>query len=224
MRLVSWNVRDLTGDPRAVRAVLRDLAPDVLCLQEAPRRPGGGWRLGALARAVGLRHVAGGRSSGGTALLVAPHVVVHEVQAVRLPVPRRHHRTRGAVVTRLTSGPVTAALATVHLPLTAPQRLDHAERVRGLLEPHARAVGGAVVVAGDFNEPAASPAWGVFAALASDPRPDAGPTFPARGPWSRLDAVLVGPALRVVTYEHPDAAALVRASDHVPVVVVLEPA
>ena len=53
MRLVSWNIRDLTGDVQAVQAVLRLVAPDVVCLQEAPRRPGSALRIAALARATG---------------------------------------------------------------------------------------------------------------------------------------------------------------------------
>ena len=71
LRVASWNVRDLLGDPFALRRVLRSLRADVVCLQEAPRRPGGGWRTGRVARDCGLRHAGGGRASGGPAMVCA---------------------------------------------------------------------------------------------------------------------------------------------------------
>lgn len=228
MRLVSWNVRDLTGDPRAVQSVLRHLAPDVLCLQEAPRRPGSSVRLAALARATGLRHVVGGRGTGGTALLVAPRVSVDAARPLALPVAHWYTRTRGAVIARVrlaSSDPADGvALACVHLPLHPADRLDHAHRVREELLAHARGVA-ATVVAGDFNEPPGSPAWQAFAELVSDPAPQAAPTFPARSPGGRIDAVLVGGSAPVSDYgdggvpEH----LVHRASDHWPVLVVLSP-
>src|SRR5512144_553009 len=98
MRLLSWNVRDLLGDPLAVHRVIRSAEPDVVCLQEAPRRPGAAVRLWLLGRGTGLRCVAGGRRSGGTAVFVAPHVRVDWARAFRLPVAGRFTRTRGAAV------------------------------------------------------------------------------------------------------------------------------
>ncbi len=222
MRLVSWNIRDLSGDPLAVSAVLRDLAPDVLCLQEAPRRPGSRMRIAALARGCGLNHVTGGRGSGGTALLVAPGVDVRAARAVRLPVPRWYARTRGAVLAEVSMSGTTLALACVHLPLTPEQRLDHARSVRAAMDGLLPGAGRAVV-AGDFNEPAGSPSWQVFTDLARDPSPGAAPTFPARRPSGRIDAVLVGDDLDVLEYGDGgvDHAAVHRASDHLPVLAVL---
>lgn len=229
MRLVSWNIRDLTGDVQAVQAVLRLVAPDVVCLQEAPRRPGSALRIAALARATGLRHIAGGRGTGGTALLVAPQVAVDEVRPLALPVAHWYTRTRGAVIARLrassrastTPGSVEGlALACVHLPLHPADRLDHAHRVRAELMD--RAVGAdTIVVAGDFNEPPGSPAWQAFSQLVSDPAPDAAATFPARSPGGRIDAVLVGGSLPVSDYGDGGVPERLvhRASDHWPVVV-----
>ncbi|MFZ0159676.1 MAG: endonuclease/exonuclease/phosphatase family protein [Kineosporiaceae bacterium] len=223
MRLVSWNIRDLSGDPIAVQRVLRALAADVLCLQEAPRRPGASLRIAALARACGLHHVTGGRGSGGTALLVAPRVHVRAAQTVRLPVPRWYTRTRGAVLAEVSTAGTAVALACVHLPLTPEQRLEHARSVRSALD--AWSPGPArVVVAGDFNEPTGSPSWQVFSDLVRDPAPEAPPTFPARRPSGRIDAVLVGAGLDVLEYgdggvDHP---LVHRASDHLPVLAVLQ--
>ncbi len=220
MRLVSWNVRDLTGDGAAIRSVLGSLAADVVCLQEAPRRPGSGWRLRALARAVGLRHVAGGRGSGGTALLVGDGVDVVSAVAVRLPVPHWYTRSRGAVAAQLRTPSVAVAVGCLHLPLEAPLRVEHARAVRALVEAH-RPAPGAMVVAGDFNEAAGAPAWRVFEDVAPDPAPAAGPTYPAERPGGRIDAVLAGPGVVVTGYGDGglDGALVARASDHLPVVV-----
>jgi endonuclease/exonuclease/phosphatase family metal-dependent hydrolase len=222
IRLVSWNVRDFLGDPAARRRVLAALAPDVACLQEAPRRPGGGLRIRSFALDCGLRHVAGGRTSGGTALLVAPHIQVRRVRAFRLPVDGMLTRTRGAVLATV-AGPdgTCLSLACVHLPLDPGQRVRHGlltvAVMRGFPGPHA--------VAGDFNEPPGGPAWAVWGSLAADPCPGAGMTFPAGRADKRLDAVLAGPGLTVARYGDggADPEEVRRASDHLPVVAVLHP-
>jgi endonuclease/exonuclease/phosphatase family metal-dependent hydrolase len=219
LRVVSWNVRDLLGDPLAVHRVLRELAPDVACLQEVPRRLGSGLRLAALARGASLVAVAGGRSTGGTAVLISPSLDVRAVRALRLPVARWHTRRRGAVVVAVrrsgTAGVLT--VASVHLPLIAADRVDHAQRVVAAL----RGFGpGPYAVAADFNEPPGGPAWEAFAALVLDVDAQAPATFPARAPRTRLDAVLVSPGLAVTGYPHVvvDAVLAARASDHLPVV------
>jgi endonuclease/exonuclease/phosphatase family metal-dependent hydrolase len=222
MRLLCWNVRDLLGDPLAVHRVVRAAAPDVVCLQEAPRRPGAWLRLRFLERGFGLRCVAGGRRSGGTAIFVSDHLAVEWARALRLPVTGRSTRTRGTAVADLNGpdlGQVT--VASVHLPLKADLRAEHARMVRSLLDRRGRA---GVVVAGDFNEPAGSPAWRAWAPLAGDPWPDAGPTFPAHDPVSRIDGVLVSTGLRADCLDAAWNLADVRlASDHLPVLAVIAP-
>ncbi len=139
LRVVSWNVRDLLGDPLAVHRVLRALAPDVACLQEVPRRPTSRWQAAALARATGLLHVAGGRTSGGTALLVSLRAEVGRAEAFRLPVRGRTTRTRGAVVAEVgMPGTVRVGVASVHLGLDADERVRHAAEVAA----RAAAIGG----------------------------------------------------------------------------------
>jgi endonuclease/exonuclease/phosphatase family metal-dependent hydrolase len=221
MRVLSWNVRDLMGDPLAVHRVVRSIAPDVACLQETPRRPGARLRLRLLERGTGLRLVAGGRRGGGTALLVAPGVRVDWATTVRLPVTGLLTRTRGACVADCIVAGVAVTVASVHLPLVAEQRLDHARRVARMV----RWRGLSAVVAGDLNEPAGAPAWQVWEPLAGDPCPDAAPTYPAHGPVHRLDAVLTGTSLRVDAYGDggADPTDVRLASDHVPVVADLSP-
>ncbi len=225
LRVVSWNVRDLLGDPLAVRRVLAGLRADVVCLQEAPRRPGGGWRTARLARDAGLRHVGGGRTSGGTALLLGPRVGVVSLTAARLPVSGLLTRTRGLVVAELAvvSGPASGTALTVaclHLPLQPDLRVEHARLAAALLRRHRAPY----VVCGDLNEPP-GPAWQPLLALADDPAPGAACTFPAGREDKRLDAVLVGTGLRVTGYGDGgvDAADVVAATDHRPVVADLLP-
>jgi endonuclease/exonuclease/phosphatase family metal-dependent hydrolase len=226
LRVASWNVRDLLGDPFALRRVLRSLRADVVCLQEAPRRPGGEWRTGRLARDAGLRHAGGGRSSGGTAVLLGPHVGVRSLLAARLPVRGPFTRTRGVVIAELAvvSGPAAGlalAVACLHLPLEPELRVRHARLAATALarrpSPH--------VLCGDLNEPPGSPAWQELAPLVRDPAPDAAFTFPAGREDVRLDAVLVGAGLRVIGYGdgNVDRADVVAATDHLPVVADLEP-
>jgi endonuclease/exonuclease/phosphatase family metal-dependent hydrolase len=226
LRVVTWNVRDLLGDPFALRRVLRSLSADVVCLQEAPRRPGGAWRTGRLARDAGLRHAGGGRLTGGTALLLGPHVGVTSLATSRLPVRGLFTRTRGLVVAELAvvSGPATGLTLTVaclHLPLEPDLRVRHARLVARTLARRPAPY----VVCGDFNEPPGSPAWQELASLACDPAPDAAPTFPAGREHVRLDAVLVGAGLRVVQHGSGDVVRgdVVAATDHLPVVADLEP-
>jgi endonuclease/exonuclease/phosphatase family metal-dependent hydrolase len=226
LRLVSWNVRDLLGDPFALRRVLRALAPDVLCLQEAPRRLPGVVRNGMLARACGLRFVAGGRTSGGTALLVGPRIGVRRAVAARLPVRGLFTRSRGLVVAELVAAlpgrPLELTVACLHLPLEPDLRVRHAELAVAALDRRPRPS----VVCGDLNEPPGAPAWRLLEhAAGRDPAPDAGPTFPAGRAHTRLDAVFVGAGLDVLGYGDGGAepADVVRASDHLPVVVDLTP-
>jgi endonuclease/exonuclease/phosphatase family metal-dependent hydrolase len=226
LRVASWNVRDLLGDPFALRRVLRSLRADVVCLQEAPRRPGGGWRTGRVARDCGLRHAGGGRASGGTAVLLGPNVGVRSLVAVRLPVQGLLTRTRGVVLAELTvvSEPAAGLALTVaclHLPLRPDLRVRHARLVgRALARRPAP-----YVVCGDLNEAPGGSAWQELATLASDHAPDAAPTFPAGREDVRLDAVLVGAGLRVVRYGDGDVdhADVLAATDHLPVVADLEP-
>ncbi|HYJ74475.1 MAG TPA: endonuclease/exonuclease/phosphatase family protein [Kineosporiaceae bacterium] len=225
LRVVSWNVRDLLGDPFAVRRVITALAPDVLCLQEAPRRLPGVVRNRMLARSCGLLFVAGGRTSGGTAVLVSPRTAVRRAVAARLPVRGLFTRSRGLVVAELAAqlpeGPLELTVACLHLPLEPDLRVRHAELAVAALERRPRPH----VVCGDLNEMPGSPAWKVLERLARDPDPDAAPTFPAWGPQSRVDAVFVGDGPDVVRYgeDGADSHDVLAATDHLPVVVDLVP-
>jgi len=221
LRLLSWNVWKLLGDPLAVHRVLRAAEPDLVCLQEAPALLWSTRQLSGLARASGLHLVTGGRSAAGNALLRSSRVRVLEAEAIRFrPVNWRIQR-RGAVLATLgLAGAPPLRLAGVHLGLDPAERQMHAQELRDRLSADRP-----VVVAGDLNELPGGPSWQVLAGVATDPAAGAAATFTVARPRKRIDAVLTGPGIEVIEYgqwqpEPRDAAA---ASDHLPVLAVISP-
>lgn len=210
VRVVTWNVRSLRDSSSGVAAALRALAPDVVLVQEAPRLLL--WRTAnrRLARRAGLRMVTGGRPAAGNLLLVSARVEVRAAASVLLPRRPGLHR-RGLVHARLGIEGVELQVLGTHLDLSAAARVDSARRVRAQA-----AVGMPLVVGADVNEQAGEPAWELLSAGLVDVGRDLGPTFPARDPRRRIDALLVDPALTVVHAQRLSTGAV---SDHLPVVV-----
>lgn len=218
LRVLTWNIRDLLGDPLAVERVLAAAAADVACLQETPRWVRTRARLAAMARRSGMLFAEGGRASAGTALLTSLRADVHRAGAVRLPVDGWRTRSRGWAFAEIAlPGTAPVLVGSVHLGLTPGERVDHAERLVSAV----RGTGLPGVMAGDLNETPGGPSWTALAAVARDPRPDdTEPTFSAQRPRRRIDAVLVDPALDVVRYGWPDGVTeedVLLASDHRPV-------
>lgn len=217
LRVTSYNVHDLLDDRAAAARVVRALDPDVLCLQEVPRRLTTEVRLPAFARDCGLWWSGGRAGTGGTAVLTSLRVRVHDQHRGRLPV-RFPDRSRGFAMLEVSlPGGVRISVVSVHLGLRADERERHAELIMARLGP-------AAVIAGDLNESADGPAWRMIAAgyrKVSDDRP----TYPASAPSSVLDAIFAGPRLTTcpgapVALVERD---LVAASDHRPVWVDLCP-
>jgi endonuclease/exonuclease/phosphatase family metal-dependent hydrolase len=135
-----------------------------------------------------------------------------------LPFAGRRLPRRGATLVSVAppdrSGPLLR-VASVHLGVSAPERLDHAEQlVQRLIAARLP-----VVVAGDLNEQPNGPVWQAFSAIATDPAPEAPMTFSTRRPRRRIDAVLTGPQVETVEYGRwsPDRRDAELASDHLPV-------
>lgn len=214
LRVMSYNVKDFTADRAAAARVVRTLRPDVLCLQEVPRRLTTEFRLPSFARACGLYWAGGRLGTGGTAVLTALRVRVHGASRRRLPV-RFPDRTRGyAAVDVSLPGWVPITVLSVHLSLGAQERQRHAEAILSALPERA-------VVAGDINEGADGLAHRRLAGrlvLASGTQP----TFPADNPRSALDVILASAGLPTVPPSEHDLADLdvedlAAASDHRPV-------
>jgi endonuclease/exonuclease/phosphatase family metal-dependent hydrolase len=214
LRVLTYNVRSLRDDPAAVAHVVRSVDPDVVCVQEAPRFLRWRAKIAALARESGLVFVTGGRPAGAVALLAHLRVDVHDARDGLLTKrPRLEQRgLAGAVVSKAGARLVVAS---AHLGLDAAERPTHAGEVLELL---GQLGAGPVVLAGDLNELPGDPAWQVLhAGGLRDPAPGSGPTFPARAPRKRIDAVLVSDGVEVVDYRVVDEPGVERASDHRPV-------
>lgn len=194
-------MRSLRDDARGVAEVLRSLRPDLVCIQEAPRLLG--WRSSRLqlARRAGLRLLTPRRACGN--LLLAGPGVRREAYGV-LTLPRRPglHR-RAAVHSTVEVGGRVLVLAGTHLDLDPAARLDSAVRVRAAVPP------GPLVLGADVNDEPGSPPWRALGQGLGEI--GGGPTFPARDPRRRIDALLVHPALEVVSGE---VVATGGASDH----------
>jgi endonuclease/exonuclease/phosphatase family metal-dependent hydrolase len=224
---MTYNVHDLRDDQAAAARVVRAVQPDVLCLQEVPRRLTTELRVPRFARACRMRWGGGRLGTGGTAVLTGPRVHVRETFRGRLPVsfPDRSRGYAAATVSLRGAGAESApvTVVSVHLGLRADERVRHVSTVLDRLASAADGLGTRVVVAGDLNEGADGRAHAVLAGryrLVS-----AGvPTFPSDRPTAALDVVFATPTLSVL---EPGAMAvderdLVAGSDHRPVWVDLE--
>jgi endonuclease/exonuclease/phosphatase family metal-dependent hydrolase len=219
LRVVSYNVRSLRDDRDAVVRVIRELAADVVCVQEAPRRLRWRGRCAALARDAGLLYVGGGGTTGGSMMLASLRVDVSSTLEYRFSrTPALHQR--GAVAAAVELGGATAVVASVHLGLDEAERLRHRAELVGLVDRFGCRV---TVLAGDINERPDRPVWRAIA----DEFTDAGatddtPTFSTRDPRRRIDGVFVRGPARVAAYGVVDGMDVLAASDHRPVVVDLE--
>lgn len=213
MRVMSYNVKGLDIGTDALVEVIRDADPDVLGLQEPPRGVHGRRRLAEVADRTGLRVLVAHGPSRTTALLLRRGTPVDAARGQALPW-RPGQVPRGYCVAR--TGGVT--LAVVHLPLGARERLAHLDRVLLDLvtEP------GPYLVMGDLNEEPGGPTWARLTSGLVDAVGSPVPTFTARRPRRRLDAVLVSPGLRVTGSVVRRDDVTRRASDHLPVVVDLD--
>jgi endonuclease/exonuclease/phosphatase family metal-dependent hydrolase len=213
LRVVSYNVRGLHGEPDALAEVVRALDPDVVVVQEAPRRLRWRGRVARLAHAFGLLYVTGGGPSLGNVIMTSLRVRPLDTWDLRYPLtPGRH--MRGAAFARCSVGGVTFVVAGTHLSTDPGERPGQAE----LLKQALAAVDGPLVVAADVNDAPDGPAWRLLGdGLVDTAGTDTAPTFPAASPTDRLDAIFVDPATTVTGYRVVDPPTARRASDHLPV-------
>ncbi|SFG99302.1 Metal-dependent hydrolase, endonuclease/exonuclease/phosphatase family [Actinopolymorpha cephalotaxi] len=222
---MTYNVHGLRDDLSALTAVVEDLRPDVLVVQEAPKLLRWRSRCAGFARAAGLLYVAGGRTAGGNLLLAHQRTVVHGHAEERIP-QRLRDPIRGVVSATLGVGGRKFGVVGVHLSLSAAGRVRDVDRVLATV----RSFGDLpVLVAGDLNEHPGGPSWrALTGAGLQDVAGDGAHTFPAGEPRARIDAVFVssGGGVRGRAVDLPaddeSRARLARASDHRPVVVDVE--
>ncbi|MDT0444071.1 endonuclease/exonuclease/phosphatase family protein [Streptomyces johnsoniae] len=226
LRLLSYNVRSLRDDRAALGRVIRGCAPDVVCVQEAPRFFG--WRASAarLARETGLLYVTGGAPSCGTMILAAPRLSVAYAEDVTFPrTPGLHRRGLATAVLRLATG-ARLAVVSCHLSLNAAERYRQGGLLLGRLAELRARGGPAAVVAGDLNDLPGGRTFRLLAGALADAWRQApeggGDTFPSAGRDRRIDAVLCTPAVDVLGCGVPRRLPGVRpgdlaaATDHLP--------
>ena len=218
LRVMSFNVRSLRDDAAAVAEVVRAAQPDVVAVQEAPRFLRWRSRCAALAREAGLVVVGGGRPAGANLLLSRLAVTVHATHDVRLPWSPPRHR-RGAALAHLSLAGHRFALLGTHLSLDADERGEHLPHLLAAVDR--AALFGPVVLAADVNETPDGATWRALAHRLTDAGPAEARTYPATGPQRRIDGVFADRRLEVVSAQVPGGAAVLRASDHRPVVVEL---
>jgi endonuclease/exonuclease/phosphatase family metal-dependent hydrolase len=218
LRVLTWNVRSLRDDLDAIAAVVRDCAPDVMAVQEAPRFARWRSKRAELARRCGLL-VATADRPGGLVVLTTLRCQVTGTSFTLLPkTPKRHQR---AVTTATVSfDGASWCLASTHLSTDPTERQRH---LPTLLEALPSDV--PLVLAGDVNEGPVGPVFRRLAARFQDCFAVAGTgdgaTSPATDPVRRIDAIFADPAVTVVSCESVSAPGVERASDHRPVLAVL---
>ena len=213
LRVLTYNVHGRKDDRAALASAVRGLRPDVVLVQEAPRRFR--WRHGcaALADSFGLVVAAGGLPALGNLILVDLRLRVLATHCLRYPLtPGRH--LRGAAFARCSAGGVEFTGSGSHLATDPVERPAQAKHWKAELD----AVDGPLIAGGDLNEGPGGSAWDTVAAGLTDAAGGAGtPTYPARSPRTRLDAIFVGPGVEVRSLTVVDTEETRRASDHLPV-------
>lgn len=217
LRVITYNVHRLRDDRAALVRTVRELAPDVVVMQESPRRPW--WRQAdaTLAHACGMVVAAGGLPAAGNLILTDLRVRVVRTWWTRFP-PTPGRQRRAAVFARCELAGSPFLLVGAHLSTDPAERLRQARLLaRAVSDP-----GVPLVLGVDANDEPGSPAWEALLAGWQDAAATAGdqapPTFPSREPRRRIDAIVLDRVIRVEASHVPDGRAVRRASDHRPVV------
>jgi endonuclease/exonuclease/phosphatase family metal-dependent hydrolase len=224
LRLLSYNVRSLRDDPIAVARVIRTAAPDVVCIQEAPRFLRWRSKCAELARRSGLVVVGGGRDTGANLIMSTLAVDVESVHSVLFTRdPKLHQRGTAIALLRLAGRPF--AVAGTHLDLVEEPRVRHVAELHAAVDAHVPAAT-PIVVAGDMNDDPGSATWAALSARGDDAWIKAGEgpgyTSTATSPRRRIDAIFVDPRLSLRSAEVCGASDVLIASDHRPLLVEFE--
>ncbi|MFI6820826.1 endonuclease/exonuclease/phosphatase family protein [Micromonospora sp. NPDC050187] len=216
LRVVSYNIHTQRDDTAALAEVVRAARPDVVIVQEGPRRFRWRSKCAALAESFGLVVGAGGLPALGNLLLTSLRVRVHATSCQRFPLtPGRH--LRGAAFAECAVGGARFVVSGTHLSTDAAERPAQAALFRAEIE----AARWPVLVGADLNEGPGGAAWRTIAdgftdaAVAAD-RADR-LTYSCAEPRRRIDALFVDPRITVVDYDVVDTPQTRRASDHFPV-------
>ncbi|WP_327119396.1 endonuclease/exonuclease/phosphatase family protein [Streptomyces sp. NBC_01341] len=227
IRVLSYNIRSLRDDTEALARVIRACAPDLVCVQEAPRFFR--WRKAAarLAAMTDLVILGGGATAAGPMLFCSLRATVERTEDVLLPLtPGQHRRGLATAVVRVAGA--RFGVVSCHLSLRSDERHAQAgmvlDRIDTMRVPHA-------IVAGDLNDVPEGRAFRRLAGRLQDcraVRPWGDElTFPPHAPRKRIDAVFATDRIEVLGCGVPadlpgvTAADLRAATDHLPVLAAL---
>ena len=221
LRVLTYNVRSLRDDAAAVGRVIREVKPDVACIQEAPRFFRWRSKCAGLARRAGMVIVTGGRDAGANLVLSTLGVDVVATRDVLLSRNRGYHQ-RGVAMAVLRLEGVEFAVVGTHL--------DGESQAHQIGELHraldAFAPGVPAIVAGDINASPSMPGWQELAARGADAFAVAGAgdgfTSNVTKLTRRIDGIFPSAGIRVVSAETIDTPDVRIASDHLPMLAVLE--
>lgn len=223
LRLLSYNVRSLRDDSVAVARVIRDIAPQVAIIQEAPRFLRWRSECAGLARRAGLVWVTGGRSTGANLILsslAVDTVSRHEITFTKQP--KLHQRGAALAVLRLAG--TEFAVAGTHLDLVESARLLHLDELAVAIADQLPDV--PAIVGGDMNAVPGSRTWQRLQDFGADTFEVSGTgdgfSYSAADPVRRIDAVFADRRLRPLRAEVLDSPDIRIASDHRPLVVEYE--
>ena len=232
IRVVTYNIKHGRGNDNVVdldrtAAVLRAQRPDVIGLQEVDdraKRSGAVAEAEYLGKALGMHHAFGrfmDYQGGAYGMAILTRYPIESATEVPLP-EGNEPRTALAVRVQLPDGrPLT--IVNVHFDWVRDDTFRFAQA--DALAKYLDAVQGPYILLGDFNDVPDSRTLELFKARAGEAtKPEADRfTFPARRPEKEIDYIFFAPAsawrprkVRVIDET--------LASDHRPVVAVLEPA
>ncbi|MGW7692443.1 endonuclease/exonuclease/phosphatase family protein [Streptomyces asiaticus] len=223
VRVLSYNIRSMRDDREALARVIRACAPDVVCVQEAPRffrwRKAAAW----LARETGLVYTTGGATAAGPMILTSLRAHVERAEDTLLPrVPGLHRRGFATAVLRFGGGHrdtglrdtgrpdsrhpengggngVRLGVVSCHLSLAEAERYEQA----GMLLDHLTALDVPyAIAAGDIND---RPDGRAFRRIAGKLRDGwatepwgSEATFSPKDPRQRIDGVFASEGIEII--------------------------
>lgn len=232
VRLVTYNIhscigRDGQARPERVADVLRDLAPDIVALQEVEvgmARTGGFDQAAEIARLLDMDefefHPAMHRGGGEFGVAILSRYPMETVRAETLPLARlRLMQPRVALAVRVHTRAGAVQVVNTHLGLIGEERR---RQIEALVGPHwlgALVERGATVLCGDLNARPESAECRRLRTCLRDALGDGDRmrSFPATFPLVRLDHVLISPHLESAAASVLRSPLTLVASDHCPV-------
>lgn len=235
LRLVTYNVgvfnKYIPGGYRPVADILKQLRPDAVCLNEldsCTTRTGGVFQLGRIAELMGGWNFRFGPAMSYQGGKYGVGIMTHEpiVESFVVPLPKgRGREPRALAVVELDD----YVIATTHLDYASPevqrQQIDVIDRFLKQRYGESRKP---VFLGGDLNAGPDSPALAILRKSWRVLTPTGSGTFPSHAPQTCIDYILQldngAPPCEVVAarvVESSPAADLAKASDHLPVLLVV---